>query len=251
MPFPAHVQKELQFPGAVTLGQKGSSVKKLQEWLSLQQFGCEPDGIFGKATLSCLQRFQQKQLLPASQSLTETCWQKLTAPMQQALTLSPAAPHLSTTVMRVARQHLEQHPMEVGGDNKGPWVRLYMQGNEGTAWYWCAGFVTFILKQACLIQQQKMPIPGSFSCDSLASQAKTAGLFLPEKQASNIKPDQVFIFLNRKSASDWTHTGLGFAMQDGVFQTIEGNTNNDGSRNGYEVCQRTRTVKSKDFVMLG
>ena len=62
--------------------------------------------------------------------------------------------------------------------------------------------------------------------------------------------DQVFIFLNRKSSSDWIHTGLGFDMKDGVFQTIEGNTNNDGSRNGYEVCQRTRTVKGKDFVVL-
>lgn len=250
MTYPAYVEKELLYPGQLSSGQKGSAVKKLQEWLSLNNFSCEPDGIFGKATFSCLQRFQQKKGLPADQSLTPDCWQQLITPMQRALTHSTATDNLSAAVLAVAQKHLAEHPVEVGGDNKGPWVRLYMKGNEGTAWFWCAGFVSFVLQQACWQQQQKMPIPGSFSCDLLASQGKAVGWFVPEKQASMIKQDQILIFLNRKSNSDWIHTGLGFDMQDGVFQTIEGNTNNDGSRNGYEVCQRTRTVKGKDFVVL-
>jgi hypothetical protein len=250
MNYPAYVQKELAYPGALTLGQKNSAVKKLQEWLSLQDYGCEPDGAFGKATLNCLQRFQKHYHLPSSTTLTPQCWQKLITPMQNALAPLAHSTTLMTDLLAVARQHLAAHPIEVGGDNKGPWVRLYMEGHEGTAWFWCAGFVSFLLQQACSQQKQKMPIPGSFSCDLLASQGKTAGLFLPEKQAATINCDQVFIFLNRKSSSDWIHTGLGFDMKDGVFQTIEGNTNNDGSRNGYEVCQRTRTVKGKDFVVL-
>ncbi len=35
-----------------------------------------------------------------------------------------------------------------------------------------------------------------------------------------------------------------------VFHTIEGNTNDDGSRNGYEVCARRRGYGKKDFVLL-
>jgi hypothetical protein len=30
-------------------------------------------------------------------------------------------------VVAYARQHLKQNPVEVGGENKGPWVRLYMK----------------------------------------------------------------------------------------------------------------------------
>lgn len=250
MAYPAYVQKELLYPGQVGLAQKSKAVKKLQEWLSLHHCHCEPDGQFGKATLKCLQQFQHQHQLPQQNSLTPDCWQQLIAPMQRALQQSNTATSLASAVLTIAQQHLAEHPLEVGGDNKGPWVRLYMHGNEGAAWYWCAGFVSFVLQQACWQLKQNMPIPGSFSCDLLASQSQTAGLFVPEKQASAIGSEQVFIFLNRKSNSDWIHTGWGFAMQDGVFQTIEGNTNNNGSRNGYEVCQRTRTVKGKDFVVL-
>lgn len=251
MPYPSYVLKEVAFPGTLTLGQKSSSVKKLQEWLSLQGQGCEPDGSFGNATLSCLQHFQLRHHLPRSNLLDLQCWELLIAPMQRALAPITLPSTLPADVLAIARQHLAEHPIEVGGDNKGPWVRLYMQANEGPAWYWCAGFVSFVLKQSCMQAGRSMPIPGSFSCDLLASQAKAANLFVPEKQAYSIKPDQVFIFLVRKSSADWIHTGFGFDMQsDGVFQTIEGNTNNDGSRNGYEVCQRTRTVKGKDFVLL-
>jgi hypothetical protein len=35
-----------------------------------------------------------------------------------------------------------------------------------------------------------------------------------------------------------------------VFKTIEGNTNDDGSREGYEVCARIHDFKSMDFVLL-
>jgi peptidoglycan hydrolase-like protein with peptidoglycan-binding domain len=35
-----------------------------------------------------------------------------------------------------------------------------------------------------------------------------------------------------------------------TFRTIEGNTNDDGVREGYEVCARTRNYKKRDFVAL-
>ena len=41
------------------------------------------------------------------------------------------------------------NPREIGGQNMGPWVRLYMDGREGAEFPWCAGFVCFVLAQAC------------------------------------------------------------------------------------------------------
>ena len=39
-------------------------------------------------------------------------------------------------------------------------------------------------------------------------------------------------------------------IADGTFATIEGNTNDEGSREGYEVCRRVRGRGSKDFIRL-
>jgi len=46
--------------------------------------------------------------------------------------ISPNKKGLGQMVVAYAEQYLEQHPREVGGQNKGPWVRLYMEGNEGS-----------------------------------------------------------------------------------------------------------------------
>jgi hypothetical protein len=35
-----------------------------------------------------------------------------------------------------------------------------------------------------------------------------------------------------------------------VFETIEGNTNDDGSREGYEVCRRFRSYQKTDFILI-
>jgi len=45
---------------------------------------------------------------------------------------------------------------------------------------------------------------------------------------------------------------MGFATKfdDEVFDTIEGNTNDEGHREGYEACQRVRAYKKKDFLKL-
>jgi len=53
------------------------------------------------------------------------------------------------------------------------------------------------------------------------------------------------IFLVRRSSTDWTHTGLATAFNHDAFETIEGNTNNEGSREGYEVCSRSRGYKKR------
>jgi hypothetical protein len=54
----------------------------------------------------------------------------------------------------------------------------------------------------------------------------------------------------RRTATDWTHTGLVTASAAEVFDTIEGNTNDDGNREGFEVCSRSRGYQDKDFIRL-
>ena len=47
------------------------------------------------------------------------------------------------------------------------------------------------------------------------------------------------------------HTGFVEKVEGNVIHTIEGNTNDTGSREGYEVCRRTRKVEQcKGFIRL-
>jgi len=253
--YPAHVTKELSFDGVIRRGDHGRGVRRVQEWLKINGFATGIDGDFGPATESCVTRFQASREQPETGEVDEQTWDLLIDPLVKALAplqLS-ANTRLSDAVLRVAEQHLKQHPIEVGGDNRGPWVRIYLDGHEGPGWRWCAGFVTFVMKQACMELGQSFPVEGSYSCDSLAYQAKHAGLFVPGAElesgsASWADLGSAQIFLVRKTSTDWVHTGFSFAGANTVFSTIEGNTNEDGSANGYEVARRTRAVPMKDFI---
>ena len=254
---PAYIRRELEIKDPIKNGDRGMKVKRVQEWLTYHVFATAIDSDFGNATETCVRRFQISKTLPETGIVDEETWNELIAPLVKALSpIEPAANDtLSDMMLKYANQHLALHPIELGGDNCGVWVRLYMDGNDGYEWKWCAGFVTFIMKQACKALDRPTPIPGSFSCDSLAYQAKSAGLFIEEKKVEQGEVPipslgAAQLFLSRRTATDWTHTGFSFDWQNLTFATIEGNTNDEGGSNGYEVCKRFRSIKKKDFIVF-
>ena len=253
--YPAHVMKELVFDAAVKNGHRGLKVRRVQEWLSIHDCPTPVDGDFGDATEKCVKDFQQEHGTSVTGTVNKVTWEALIEPLRNALatTEPPAGSSVAEAMLRVAKQHLAQHPVEIGGENCGPWVRTYMGGNQGDEWRWCAGFITFVMRQACMLLDRETPIPGSYSCDSLAYQAKEAGLFVKGTDLASGAvswPDvgAAQVFLLRATPTDWVHTGLSFQGSGSVFSTIEGNTNDDGSSNGYEVCSRTRSIDKKDFI---
>jgi hypothetical protein len=258
MSQPSYITRELNLSGPLSNGSRGADVRRAQEWLNLHRRGTAIDGDFGDATERSVRDFQKAKGLAVTGKITTPTWDALVSPLQTALQMVGAvngARNMPSVLLKVARQHVAQHPMEVGGDNCGPWVRLYMRGNEGRNWFWCAGFVTFLLRQASQSLGQAMPVPGSESCDSLAYQAQERGLFVSGKDLAAGRArwsdlGSVSVFLVRKSATDWVHCGLAFNGSGEVFSTVEGNTNDDGSRNGYEACMRTRSIQGKDFIRL-
>ena len=162
-------------------------------------------------------------------------------------------------VLAVANRHVDQHPVEIGGANCGPWVRLYCHGNDGRQWAWCAGFVTLVMQQAYFYLGARPPIKGSVSCDTLAAQAKVAGLFVSGRDISSGRWawqefNAACIFLRRRTATDWTHTGIATAgtgnQTNIVFSTIEGNTNDEGVREGFEACRRTRSLSGNNYDFI-
>ena len=132
------------------------------------------------------------------------------------------------------------------GSNSGPEVNLYLKSiglNSGYAW--CMAFVYWCVNQAANELGVKNPL------------VKTAGVLLQwnsttlrkfPNRSTSVKPGDVFImeFDHGKG-----HTGFVVSVKKGVVHTVEGNTNDDGSREGYEVALRQRTITSiKGFIQI-
>ena len=122
---------DLKLGAAKKPGSSGEKVRLIQGWLSLHGFKLVVDGGYGDATTRQVRAFQKAEGLPVTGIVDDGTYARLVQPMIAAL--SPIAPDgtLGALVVAYARQHLVQHPQEVGGENRGPWVRLYTQGREG------------------------------------------------------------------------------------------------------------------------
>ena len=185
-------------------GSSGEKVRLIQGWLSLHGFKLVVDGGYGNATARQVRAFQKAKGLPVTGIVDDATYEELVQPMVVAL--SPIAPDgpLGWLVVAYARQHLVQHPQEVGGENHGPWVRLYTQGREGKDSPWCAGFATFILEQACVaagvasavaedprlrrpagVCRRSVPV----SAEAVAAEANHAGQPLPEAESPRRKAE--------------------------------------------------------------
>jgi hypothetical protein len=118
---------------------------------------------------------------------------------------------------------------EVGGQNKGVWVNTIQKvtGN-GDGDSWCASFVSLVLGIA---YEGKSPLPRTASCDVILEHARDNGWL-------SDTPDVGDVFLCMKSPTDAYHTGFVAKVLADRVETIEGNSNDEGSANGDRACKR-------------
>lgn len=133
------------------------------------------------------------------------------------------------------------------GNNWGPTVKLYLKAaGVFSPAPWCAAFVTWCLKTAGYTNKfPKYP----------ASTLWWVNFAKENKIFKTSKPQRGDLFVwNIKGQG---HIGFIAEVQGQYLRTIEGNTNDEGSREGYEVCERTRTINSiigktnGGFIRLG
>lgn len=234
------------FIGELQKGSKGEAVKLLQELLCLHDFNIVIDGDFGPATERALIQYSERKSLGyiSKRKLTLEVWSSLMTPISNALSIPFSLTDVSLAIPFVARRHLEMRSREIGGENMGPWVRLYCKGEQGVNYPWCAGFVSFILKQVGEYFAKTILLPYSLSCDVLGKAAKS--IFESDKP-SLIPPGSIFLI--NKSKGDWVHTGFVVDSDDKVLYTIEGNTNIAGSREGVAVMSRIRSRKNNIHII--
>jgi peptidoglycan hydrolase-like protein with peptidoglycan-binding domain len=245
--------KDLAFTGVLQQGARGERVRLAQSWMSLHGFQVRIDGGFGTATSTALRAFQAKRGLPTSGKVDEATQAALVAPMLAALAPIRKKKMLGELVLAYANQHLRQRPREIGGQNRGPWVRLYTDGREGDQYPWCAGFVTFCVKQACETLGVALPLERTLGCDVMTTSCGRRFLEgAGPASAARITPGSIFVQRavgDERKLYKYRHTGIVVSASAETMQTIEGNTNDDGSAEGYEVCARTRGYKDMDFIL--
>jgi peptidoglycan hydrolase-like protein with peptidoglycan-binding domain len=251
-PRAAPKPKDLAFSPGLRRGASGLKVRLLQGWLTLQGFGVVVDDDFRAATEQAVKGFQQRRGLPVTGEVDRPTWNALVRPMLAALTpLKPAPP--SRLFVAYARQHVRQSPREAGGDNRGPWVRLYTQGREGDDFPWCAGFATFVLRQACnTAGLLEMPVTQTLRCDEMATSAGTHFVQGGTSAAiARLRPGGFFLVRAAPGGHHkYSHCGIVAAPSAETMATIEGNTNDNGSSDGFEVLARTRDYTGKDFIVF-
>lgn len=146
---------------------------------------------------------------------------------------------------------------EQGGANRGPQVRKYLadcdpplpEGNP-----WCAAFVQYCADHAARTAEVPNPLDDvklEAFVQSYFDWASAGGKLVTASQA---KPGDLVLF--NFGGARWDH--IGFVLQPPIakdggwkpMRTVEGNTNDGGSREGDGVYVRAREVRDHTTIFV-
>lgn len=258
----SYIEELNLFPHTIKVGEKGTGYsKKIQEWLCLHKYhtqgyniSVEIDDWYGKGTASAVKAFQDKVGLEVTGEVDNQTWIALTAPMMRAFKTITFHNSVNIQFRLVAymEQFLVEHPTELAS-NKGPWVRAFMKGSEGDWAAWCNGVVSTALYFASNSMNKPMDNWLKWSWSTVKTKNNAIhGLnseYIPPKDVDGINVEVGDLFLVMKGSTP-RHIGVVNRVADGTFSTIEGNTNDEGSRDGYELCERRRNLLNGKYSII-
>ena len=244
LPYPGRVVKE---------GEKNKGlVTALQT--RLNEVGCGPigvDGEFGDETDDAVRLFQMRhpdadgQPLVVDGEVGPLTWARLfgTRTVPQIVT----AEGLAAAVLDAARSQLDVRESPLGS-NRGPEVDEYVRltGLEPSGQFaWCVCFIFFCFNRAAKRLGRQNPMiktAGVLDLWNKAGQKAGVTRVTLAKARNNpalVKPGQIFVIDTGRPGGSG-HAGLVEQVAGGKLVTIEGNTNNGGSREGIGVFRRTQ-----------
>ena len=202
------------------------------------------DGQYGPGTAAAVRQFQRGLGLQDTGECDQATFALLVKPMADAIGTPLARPTLAETVVAVAQTHLKSKPREVGSNNSGPWCRLYTRDAVDGFESWCAAFASSIVGWAAEAQGVASPVTHTLSCDSIGHEAGISG-----RLRVTARPGDIFLLRQEPRVDrQWHHAGVVVAVGFSTVDTIEGNTNEGGSPDGFGVFARTRSFQGLDFA---
>lgn len=148
--------------------------------------------------------------------------------------IAPASPSTRLISILTAKEGVREVP---ANSNRGKDVEEFQSATwlTGTGWAWCAAFICWGFRE--LEKEMKLPFdrPQTAAAWGFEEWAKNEGLKL-FKPKGTIKAGDIVMFT-------FSHIGLAIADEkNGSVKTIEGNTDDSGSREGGGVYIKTRAT---------
>lgn len=248
-------------------GRRSDTVQLIQEWLCLNDCDVMLDGKYGSATEQAVRDFQGATgVLPTTGEVDAQTFAMLTRPMAEALRPidPPEGATLGQMVAAYALQHLRSRAREIGGRNRGPWVRLYLHGDQRprdpqlapAAESWSASFVSTVLAQATDAMGVAPPLEYHASAARMAEEARRRQLFVNGEQARrnprSVPTGSILLLRHEGRRDAWHHAGIVTQALDRFVRTIEGNTayNISEPPSGNEVTRQMRSYGNLDFIVV-
>jgi hypothetical protein len=155
---------------------------------------------------------------------------------------------LTASVIQIAQGQVGQQE-DPKGTNRGPMIDQYLASVGLVPGYsWCQAFVHWCYEQAAIQHNQTNPVvktAGVLDCwNRTAVQfkiTKTEALQHP----GLLTPGCQFIISYGGGAG---HTGIIVQIEGDVLHTIEGNSNKNGGREGYEVVTHCRGIDDRSIL---
>lgn len=220
----------------------------------LNAAGCGPindDGVFGRQTTAAVRLFQTRfpdvdgEPLRVDGRIGAVTWAALfgrASVLPQTSTSDP----LLAAALRVAASEVGVMEEPVGS-NRGPRVDLYLRtvGLDPTHgnFAWCAAFLYFCFEGSAKRLGRPNPLirtAGVLDHWNRAGRARIRRLSAAKAQLQEelVQPGHIFI-IDTEDPGGTGHTGLIERAIGGKLITIEGNTNDGGSREGIGVFRRS------------
>lgn len=248
-----HYINEITFPGpmdrSIRAGEKNTGrSKRVQEWLCIHSMWSENiqkvgvDDWYGIGTEAAVKGFQIANGLTPTGEVDRTTWEFLVSPLNACMNYEG-----KNTIDAIATHFANYHPVELKG-NRGPFVRSFMKGQEGDWAAWCAGAVSTIIDIHLSLKGLNIDdvFPWSWSTVNMKKNAENLReityLSCRDFMADTSQADPGDLFLVEKNGNHPRHVGIILAVDGDYIHTAEGNTNDEGSREGYEFVIRRRKV---------
>ena len=218
---------------------QGPPVRQLQKLLAQRGYAVDASGVFDTKTWQAVRAFQAQNLDQHGQPLVvdgvvgPLSWWSLRNPkpfirtptaVDYASMPARGGSRLGRAALAAAIGELKGNAREIGGNNRGPFVRKYLAPagvEEGNAW--CASFVSWCFLQAAGGDRAAMPFAYLPGARALLAEFKRKGWASAPGSGYLPQPGDVAVWW-RVSLAGWQgHTGLVHSVADGMLYTIEGN----------------------------
>lgn len=220
-------------------GSRGAEVRELQEILRELDYDIPVTGVFDNVTYKAVRNFQSRHLDKHGTPLeidgvvgALTRW-ALRNPKTKVLggvinygeMPSPdlGGSGLGRSALEYAIAELNAGAGEEGGNNRGAWVKKYLQPcGLGEGHSWCAAFVSWCFLQAAGGDKKSMPFKYNAGARNIFNQLKKNNWVYDSTEVSP-EPGDIVAWWRVSLSSGFGHIGIVHHYRDGFLYTLEGN----------------------------